>query len=105
MEDYLKNININMKTDICYNCGAENGLHQSETNKCPKNGRELPMHLWERGERQQWEETVFEDSGIRKLHDAAPELLEALIKIKKLIGVNAASELGLIINNAIKKAT
>ena len=40
-----------------------------------------------------------------KLIAAAPELLEALIKIKKLIAFNQDSEMGLIINNAIKKTT
>ncbi len=61
-------------TGICAICGADDGLHQSETNICPKYGREetnpsLP---------QRWGDTVFVDSGIKKLEDAAPDLLESL---------------------------
>jgi len=62
---------------ICAICGADSGLHQSETERCPLYGREetnptLP---------QRWDDDVFVDSGINKLQDSAPELLEALEKL------------------------
>lgn len=78
----------NFKTGICANCGADFGLHQSETNACPKNGIEISMSAWDRGERQQWEETTWEDSGEKQLKDSAPNLYEALqgfIKLRALI--------------------
>jgi hypothetical protein len=66
----------NFKTDICANCGASLGLHQFETYQCPRNGME---QTWKKP--QQWQNTFFEDSGIRHLHDAAPDLLEVLIDV------------------------
>ena len=112
------------ETGICINCGASYGLHHFETRACPKNGIEETRfdELAGKFYPQQWQNTPFEDSGLRKLFDAAPELLEALIKAKKLIKDwhNMGTEdmgdgLWTIyeekspemqpINNAIKKAT
>ncbi len=45
------------------------------------------------------------DKANAKLIAAAPELLEALIKIKSMGGFGADGEIGKIINEAIKKAT
>jgi len=39
---------------VCSICRAGDGLHQFETNKCPKNGREAPI-----GKIQEWADTVF----------------------------------------------
>jgi len=61
-------------TEICFNCGASIGLHHYETLQCPKNGVEAPLN-----KKQEWDQrNTFEDGGLVKLHDAAPELLEAL---------------------------
>ncbi len=102
----------NYTTGICFNCGTDDGLHQSETHKCPKNGMELPMHLWNRGERQQWEETVFEDSGLKKIELSAPDMLEALQRCVKFFDKAIAntddkyeSSMVLQAKAAIKKAT
>lgn len=53
--------------DICVNCGASEGLHHYETRQCPKNGREE----YRDGKKQEWESTVFEDSGIKHYNDKA----------------------------------
>lgn len=64
-------------TEICYNCGASLGLHHYETMQCPKNGMEACVN-----KKQEWDQrNIFQDSGLTKLHDAAPELLEALIEL------------------------
>jgi hypothetical protein len=55
---------MNHSFDICIHCGAEKGLHQSETNHCPLHGKELSMDAWNRGERQKWQPTVFESRDI-----------------------------------------
>lgn len=85
------------KTGICANCGADLGLHQSETEHCPFHGMEISMSAWERGERQQWELSVFEDSGMQRLHDAAPQLYEALseaiTELEKFIPITEVSVL------------
>lgn len=62
------------ESGICANCGADYGLHQSLSNCCPRFGREESNP----NKPQQWESTVFEDSGMKALHDSAPDLLEAL---------------------------
>ena len=76
----------NYKTGICINCGADSGLHHFETQQCPKNGREETRFDKLSGKciPQQWESTTFEDSGIKKLHDAAPEMLEACKEALKM---------------------
>lgn len=68
------------ETGICYNCGVDQGLHQSETMKCPRHGIEETRFNKLEGKfyPQQWTDTIFEDSGLRKLQDAAPELLRGL---------------------------
>lgn len=83
----------NYLTGVCAHCGADYGLHRSEDENCPKNGRELPMHLWEKGERQQWEETTFKDSGEKKLEDAAPDLLQSLKHAMNIINALAPENL------------
>lgn len=60
--------------DVCFNCGASEGLHHYETRQCPKNG----IEEYREGHKQIWADTIFEDSEKRKLEDAAPQLLEAL---------------------------
>jgi hypothetical protein len=74
-------------TGICQHCGADSGLHQFETMRCPKNGREENRFdkLTGKYYPQQWENTCFADQGDYKLFVAAPELLEALIHAKKVI--------------------
>jgi hypothetical protein len=66
-------------TDICAHCGADRGLHQFETDLCPRFGREsFPAP-------QQWDETKFEDAGEKRLRDAAPELLAKLKEAVQVI--------------------
>lgn len=67
-----------MNYEKCYNCGADYGLHQSETERCPKNGREISIAAFERGEKQQWEETTFVETKARVMADLAPTMLEVL---------------------------
>ena len=106
----------NYKTGICINCGADSGLHHFETQQCPKNGREETRFDKLSGKciPQQWESTIFEDSGIKRLHDAAPSMLEALIEISKGQGrydmdnlkhcANTVEDMRELANEAIKKA-
>lgn len=42
------------KSNLCIHCHADNGLHQHETELCPKNGREVIYP-----NKQEWEDTVF----------------------------------------------
>ncbi len=74
------------ETGICINCGASYGLHHFETRACPKNGIEETRfdELAGKFYPQQWQNTPFEDAGLRKLHNAAPELLEAIQKAIKI---------------------
>lgn len=67
-------------TDVCFNCEASEGLHRYTTQQCPRNGIEETRYDKLAGKYypQQWEDTTFEDAGIKKLQDAAPELLEIL---------------------------
>jgi len=44
-----------MNYEKCSICGAEYGLHKSETNKCPVNGREETRE----GYKQKWDNTYF----------------------------------------------
>lgn len=71
----------NFKTDICTHCGADTGLHQFETMNCPKNGSEETRE----GFKQIWMQTVFEDSGEKRLRDSAPKLYEALQTIASVL--------------------
>lgn len=43
-------------TSNCKHCGADEGLHQWETMRCPKNGVEAPI-----GRKQEWMSTTFEE--------------------------------------------
>ena len=54
------------ETGICYNCGADQGLHQSETMQCPRHGIEETRFDKLKGKfyPQQWDSTTFEDSGL-----------------------------------------
>ena len=54
-----------MKTGICKNCGADEGLHHYETMQCPKNGIEEIRFdkLTGKFYPQQWESTTFHDNG------------------------------------------
>lgn len=60
-------------TGICANCGADDGLHHfEEPHHCPEGGVEGNIN-----DKQRWQLSYFEDSGIVKLNQAAQELLEA----------------------------
>lgn len=81
------------KNDICWSCGASEGLHHYANRQCPKNGREETRHdeFNNKAYPQKWEETVFVDSGIKefemkavKYHD---ELVERLADAKYIIKV------------------
>lgn len=41
---------------VCANCGGEEGLHQYETLRCPKGGREAPV-----GRPDVWQNTFWDD--------------------------------------------
>ncbi|MDD5013572.1 MAG: hypothetical protein PHW73_00535 [Atribacterota bacterium] len=68
------------ETGICANCGVDKGLHHFETMQCPKNGKEEIRFDKLSGKflPQRWENTVFEDSGIKKVKDASFDLLRSL---------------------------
>lgn len=73
-----------MNYEKCFNCGADYGLHQSETEHCPRGGREeIRKDEWGNYRKQEWEETTFLDASIRKLELAAPQMLKALKEIAK----------------------
>ena len=57
----------------CFHCGANDGLHQYETMKCPRFGMESPV-----GKIQEWDEKTFVNADYQRLCDAAPEILAAL---------------------------
>ena len=97
------------ETGICINCGASDGLHHFETKHCPEHGIEETRidKLSGKYFPQQWQTTSFEDAGLRKLSDAAPELLEALIQIRRhgLIEKDGYETNVRRMNEAIIKAT
>lgn len=62
----------------CFHCGADDGLHQYETMKCPRFGIEAPV-----GRDQEWDEKTFVNADYQRLCDVAPVMLEALKKIAK----------------------
>ena len=100
---------INFKTDVCANCGASSGLHHFETLQCPKNGMEEICLT----KPQQWQNTFFEDSGVRKLHDAAPDLFGALQDIihyfdeakSFVLPIDLSDSINILGRLALKKAT
>lgn len=63
-----------MNYQKCYHCGAEYGLHQSETENCPMGGVEETRE----GKKQQWAASTFLEDKVRRLEVAAPQLLSAL---------------------------
>ena len=69
------------RNDICKHCGATEGIHQYETGKCPKWGKEEVRMDRYSGEylKQQWDETTFKDSGMENLRSSAPDLYDELI--------------------------
>lgn len=75
---------IQHKTGICYNCEGDEGIHQFETMKCPKNGREENHfnNLTGKHTPQIWMETTFEDKGELEFTNLARnnyyKLIEAL---------------------------
>lgn len=77
------------ETGICCSCGVDQGLHRFDTMQCPRHGIEETRFDKLAGKffPQQYADTIFEDSGLRKLHDAAPEILEALQNIVSCNGV------------------
>ena len=85
---------MKQETGICANCGADYGLHASGIEVCPKNGLEETRFDKLSGKYipQQWQDSVFEDSGIKKLNDAAPNLLENLARIIDRIEENGLQE-------------
>lgn len=76
---------IQYTTGKCYYCGAELGIHKSETLNCPKDGKEEMRwdDLNNRYYPQQWNRTTFEDSGIKKIELASFEMLTSLISCNK----------------------
>ncbi len=64
---------------ICGNCGADEALHHYDTQQCPKNG----VEEWREGKKQIWVETKFVDAQQMKLERAAPQLLNALLAVKR----------------------
>lgn len=70
----------NMKTEICINCGATEGLHHYKTNQCPYNGMEENRFdkLTGKYYPQKYQDTYFEDSGDHSLQLMAPEMLRIL---------------------------
>jgi hypothetical protein len=63
----------------CGYCGADNGLHQYETMRCPKHGREAPV-----GEKQLWDEKTFIDADYLKLINEAPATAKERDRLKAL---------------------
>lgn len=43
--------------NVCRNCGGEEGLHEYDTLRCPRNGQESPL-----GRRQLWQDTFLDMS-------------------------------------------
>jgi len=87
--DFLSPIRIGRKgkqtmyKGSCVNCGADEGLHQYETNKCPLNGVEAPI-----GRNQVWMNTTFlaeEDKPLTRVEVQAM-IDEALKKHNESIG-------------------
>jgi hypothetical protein len=81
LQNWIYQLKYNiMSYKKCYNCGADEGLHHSETKQCPKNGIEETRfdRLTGKFYPQQWEETIFEDADVRKLELAAPKMVKAL---------------------------
>lgn len=70
----------------CFHCGADDGLHQYETMKCPRFGREAHV-----GTIQEWDEKTFVNADYQRLCDAAPELLAALKTM--LVATDCCAEL------------
>lgn len=76
---------------ICQNCGGEEGLHEYETLRCPRNGQESPI-----GRKQLWQDTfwLLPDHKVDDLkstiasmeHDA----IDNTFTIRNLLEVNAA---------------
>jgi len=60
--------------DVCANCGAGGGLHKSSGHNCPKFGIEETRE----GHRQQWQDSIFEDAGLKQFYDTAPLLATTL---------------------------
>lgn len=64
---------------VCFHCGAEYGLHRSETDQCPVGGVEETRE----GHKQQWSSNTFLDADAVRLEKAAPQMLEALIAVRR----------------------
>ena len=60
--------------DICFNCGADMGLHHYESHQCPKNGREETRE----GKRQEWDETTYRAKYRVEMEQSAYDLADAL---------------------------
>jgi hypothetical protein len=73
------------KTGICANCGADYGIHRSETEQCPAGGVEETRFdkLTGKYYPQKWSSTTFKDSGEKMLRDAAPDMYEALKRLQQ----------------------
>ena len=67
------------ETNVCAICGGGDGIHQSETMRCPEWGREEIRE----GFQQKWNLTTFTDSGLKLLTDKAQDLYEAVIHLQK----------------------
>jgi hypothetical protein len=99
---------MSYSTGICANCGASEGLHQAETMRCPKNGIEEKRYdrLLGKFLTQQWGNTFFEDSGLKRLSNTARDLLNALrVCHKSLKAYGAHPIIDKQVEKAIKDAT
>lgn len=67
---------------ICYHCGADEGIHEFETMRCPKNGIEETRD----GIKQVWLNTTFENRDWRMIADKGPEMLAVLQQCAGLVG-------------------
>lgn len=101
---------IKRTNDICSNCGASEGLHHYKTRQCPKNGIEETR--WDefnnKAYPQKWEETIFEDSGIKNFTDKAVnmhnDLIDALKSVIEYHDKDLLPVLKLSINKMIEQA-
>lgn len=85
-------------TGICGNCGATYGLHQYETNQCPASGVEARFDR-----PQQWQQTIWVDSGQARLEANAEELLKAAEKFRLYLNPLMLNTLPPVLQKDIKE--
>jgi len=70
--------------DECINCGAWKGLHDYETNQCPRNGQEAPL-----GKLQEWDNTVYQEDNTAELR---AKIAEQAATIARLTAANESMQ-------------